>query len=60
MKSGDTCVYEIAAMDPKDGDLIELDAIQIENAELAIYYGKDSLYKRASKTKLAVLEGREN
>ena len=60
MRSGDTCIYQIAALDPKDEDLIELDAIQIENAELAIYYGKDSLYKRASKTKLMVLDGREN
>ena len=43
MSAGETCEYEIRAMDYREGDLIEIDSQELVNVEVSVYYGKDSL-----------------
>ena len=43
MSAGETCVYEIKAMDYREGDAIEIDTLELMNAEISVYYGKNSL-----------------
>ena len=54
MLAGESCEYQITVSNYREGDLIEIDTLEITNADIHIYYGKNSLYRRGSTIKLSM------
>ena len=55
MMFDDSCIYQISIPDYVEGDLIELDVIMIDDVDITVYSGKNSLSKMVNKTNLSVI-----